>query len=196
MPKVSVLIPTFNREDYVAACISSGSLRHGQTSRSWSSTARAAIGRGGRSSGWRRGMTGSGPSAYATNTGPVRGWWRCLEEARGEFATFLWSDDLHRREFLAWTIDMLSDDVAFVTTAAEIGSRPGSGEVCYWRPTGLSSVGPLSTARCVATGSIRSRRHVGSSEPRTSVNPSLLRCRPTRPSTSPQLARERICSSF
>jgi glycosyltransferase involved in cell wall biosynthesis len=72
----------------------------------------------------------------ATNAGPVRGWWRCLAEARGTYATFLWSDDLLMPPFLERTLPFLADDdVAFAYTAAEIGESPGSGTVRYALPT-------------------------------------------------------------
>ncbi len=69
------------------------------------------------------------------NTGPVRGWWRCIEEARGRFATFLWSDDVLMATFLEHTLPFVADeDVAFAYTAAEIGLRPGEGRVAYAIP--------------------------------------------------------------
>ena len=49
------------------------------------------------------------------NTGPVAGWWRCVEEARGTFATFLWSDDLLMPTFLERVISLLGDEVALST---------------------------------------------------------------------------------
>jgi hypothetical protein len=75
------------------------------------------------------------------NSGPVHGWSRCLEEATGELATFLWSDDLLHPEFLEQTAGYLADEsVAFVYTAAEIGETPGMGRVRYRRaPTHLMS---------------------------------------------------------
>lgn len=71
------------------------------------------------------------------NTGPVRGWWRCIEEARAPYGTFLWSDDLLKPTFLAATLPVLSDnDVAFVFTAAEVGPEPGEGAIHYAHPSG------------------------------------------------------------
>jgi glycosyltransferase involved in cell wall biosynthesis len=72
------------------------------------------------------------------NAGPVRGWWRCVEEARGRFATFLWSDDLLLPTFLESTLPVLKDkDVGFVFTAAEIGPTPGTGTIHFARPSGV-----------------------------------------------------------
>lgn len=72
------------------------------------------------------------------NAGPVPGWWRCVEEARGRYATFLWSDDMLMPTFLEATLPLLADDqIGFVFTAAEIGAEPGSGRVHYAHPARL-----------------------------------------------------------
>jgi glycosyltransferase involved in cell wall biosynthesis len=75
----------------------------------------------------------------AANSGPVRGWARCLQEANGRLATFLWSDDALMPTFLERTTHYLADEsVAFAYTAAEVGTAPGAGRVRYsLPPTGL-----------------------------------------------------------
>lgn len=56
------------------------------------------------------------------NLGPVRNWRRCLDEAQGEFAKLLFSDDLVYSHFLARTVPLLEDDeIGFVFTAADLG---------------------------------------------------------------------------
>ncbi|MBE3605368.1 glycosyltransferase family 2 protein [Campylobacter sp. RM13119] len=56
-----------------------------------------------------------------SNLGPVRNWKRCIDEASGEYAKILWSDDLISPEFIAKTIYFLeSKDVGFVFTGTEI----------------------------------------------------------------------------
>ena len=56
------------------------------------------------------------------NMGPVRNWRKCLEYAQGEYAKFLWSDDLIAPEFMEKTLPYLTDnpDVGFVFTGTEI----------------------------------------------------------------------------
>jgi len=56
------------------------------------------------------------------NIGPVRNWRKCLEYAQGEYAKFLWSDDLIAPEFIEKTLPYLIDnlDVGFVFTGTEI----------------------------------------------------------------------------
>lgn len=66
------------------------------------------------------------------NRGPVRGWFECIQHARGSLATFLWSDDLIAPTFLERTLPHLdTDDTAFAYTAAEIGRVPGTGRIAY-----------------------------------------------------------------
>jgi glycosyltransferase involved in cell wall biosynthesis len=68
----------------------------------------------------------------ANNDGPVAGWRQCLDSAEGELGTFLWSDDLLEREFLSSTVPALSDpEVAFVFAAARIGAAPNAGTTHY-----------------------------------------------------------------
>jgi len=56
------------------------------------------------------------------NIGPVKNWRRCLEYAKGEYAKFLWSDDLIAPEFIEKTLPYLIDnpDVGFTFTGTEI----------------------------------------------------------------------------
>jgi glycosyltransferase involved in cell wall biosynthesis len=56
------------------------------------------------------------------NIGPVRNWRRCFEYAQGEYAKFLWSDDLIAPEFIEKTLPYLinNPDVGFVFTGTEI----------------------------------------------------------------------------
>ncbi|HQQ67063.1 MAG TPA: glycosyltransferase family 2 protein [Thermotogota bacterium] len=62
------------------------------------------------------------------NIGPVRNWKRCIDEARGEYGKILWSDDLIAPNFLEKTLPYLDSDpgAGFVFTAAEIFSEEDS----------------------------------------------------------------------
>ncbi|KPQ39980.1 MAG: putative O-linked N-acetylglucosamine transferase, SPINDLY family [Phormidium sp. OSCR] len=70
-----------------------------------------------------------------TNLGPVKNWMRGLEEARGQYAKFLYSDDLISPTFLEKTLPYLQNDpeIGFVYTGAEVGSAPGQGKIYYIR---------------------------------------------------------------
>jgi len=56
------------------------------------------------------------------NIGPVRNWRKCLDYATGEYAKILWSDDLIAPTFIEKTLPFLVDheDVGFVFTGTEI----------------------------------------------------------------------------
>lgn len=56
------------------------------------------------------------------NIGPVRNWRKCLDYATGEYAKILWSDDLIASTFIEKTLPYLVDyeDIGFVFTGAEI----------------------------------------------------------------------------
>lgn len=137
-PAVSLLVPVFNRADLLVPCLDSALAQTmpnfevvvvdgASTDGTWEVCLRYAA-------------ADSRVRIFRdpVNTGPVRGWWRCVEEARGTYATFLWSDDMLRPNFLASTVPFLSDeDVAFVFTGAEIGAEPGAGQICYSQPSRL-----------------------------------------------------------
>ena len=137
-PRVSLLVPVFNREELLVPCLDSALAQTmtdlevvvvdgASTDGTWEVCQRYAA-------------ADSRVRVFrdAVNTGPARGWWRCIEEAQGTYATFLWSDDVLQPTFLERTMPLLSDnDVGFVFTAAEIGAEPGSGKVYYAHPSGL-----------------------------------------------------------
>lgn len=135
-PQVSLMVPVFNRADLVRECVESAL---SQTS----PDLEVVLVDGASTDG-----TWDVCLEYATadqrvvairqevNAGPVAGWRRCLEAASGEFATFLWSDDMLMPSFLERTTPFLADDeIAFVYTAAEIGASPGFGRVRYALPS-------------------------------------------------------------
>lgn len=134
-PGVSLLVPVFNRSDLLASCLNSVLA---QTTDDWEVV---VVDGGSTDDTWGvcQRYAEMDPRIRAfrdqVNTGPVRGWWRCLDEARGTLATFLWSDDLLLPTFLERTVPFLADDdLAFVFTAAEVGPQPGMGRISYAEP--------------------------------------------------------------
>ncbi|MHB8458931.1 MAG: glycosyltransferase family 2 protein [Candidatus Limnocylindrales bacterium] len=135
-PGVSLLVPVFNRAELLVPCLDSALAQTmpdlevvvvdgASTDGTWDVCLRYAA-------------ADSRVRIFrdAVNSGPVRGWWRCLEEARGTYATFLWSDDLLQPTFLARTVPVLADsDVGFVFTAAESGVEPGRGRIIHAQPS-------------------------------------------------------------
>src|SRR3989304_5716279 len=108
-PAVSLLVPAFNREKLLVPCLDSALAQTfpdlevvvvdgASTDGTWEVCQRYA-------------SADSRVRVFRdeVNTGPVRGWWRCLEEARGTHGTFLWSDDVLRPTFLEMTLPQLAD---------------------------------------------------------------------------------------
>ena len=137
-PLVSILIPVYNREQYVGPCIESALnqsfsdfeliiVDNCSTDATWKVCQRFAE-RDSRTRTFRN----------VTNIGPVRNWLRCIEEARGRFGKILFSDDLLMPRYLERVIPLLEDPATgFVFTAAEIGPEPGAGRTRYtWRGSG------------------------------------------------------------
>jgi glycosyltransferase involved in cell wall biosynthesis len=137
-PAVSLLVPVYNREELLIPCLDSALAQTmpnfevvvvdgASTDGTWEVCVRYAA-------------ADSRVRIFRdpVNRGPARGWWRCLEEARGTYATFLWSDDEILPTFLARTVPMLANqDVAFVFTAAEVGTKPGADKILYAQPSRL-----------------------------------------------------------
>jgi len=135
-PLVSILIPVYNRESYLAACIQSALeqtyphievvvVDNASTDGTWGICEAFAA-------------TDSRVRVFRndSNVGPVRNWQRCIQEARGTLGKILFSDDLMAPKYLEGTVPLLADENAgFVFTSIEIGERPGAGEGPYrWRP--------------------------------------------------------------
>lgn len=133
-PKVSVLIPVYNRASFIAQTLGSALgqtfsdlevvvVDNCSTDGTWEVIQQVAA-RDARVRAFRN----------EQNIGPVRNWLRCVGEARGEFGKILWSDDLIRQDYLAQAIPALEDPaVGFVYSPARIfhGDQPDLGKVLY-----------------------------------------------------------------
>ena len=136
-PKVSILIPVFNRRQFIAECIQSA------LDQTFTDFEVVIVDNASDDGTWE--ICQRFATQYArvrvfrneTNIGPVRNWLRCIEEAKGQYGKLLFSDDLMMPEFLAETLPYLEDPtVAFVSTAALIGEALGNGVACYALPGG------------------------------------------------------------
>lgn len=131
-PKVSILVPVYNRKDYIEECIRSALDQtyrdievvvadNASTDGTWEICQKLAA-------------TDARVRIFRneTNVGPVRNWLRCVSESRGEYGKILFSDDLMFPRFLELTLPYLADpEVGFVSTAALVGPTPGQGVVTY-----------------------------------------------------------------
>lgn len=143
-PVVSILIPVYNRENFIASCIESALSQtftdlevivvdNASTDRTWEICQHYAD-------------IDSRVRVFRNeeNIGPVRNWLRCVSEAQGEYGKILFSDDLMFPHFLEHTLPYLEDpDVAFVSTAVLVGKTPNEGVVQF----GDLSNGKLSCER-------------------------------------------------
>lgn len=132
-PTVSVLIPVYNRERYIGACIESALnqtfcdievvvVDNASTDRTWECVEKYAA-RDDRVRAFQN----------PRNLGPVENWRRCLKEARGRLGKLLFSDDLIYPEYLTRAVSLLEDpDVGFAFTAMHIGPEiEAHMPICY-----------------------------------------------------------------
>ncbi|NHQ85983.1 glycosyltransferase family 2 protein [Iodobacter sp. HSC-16F04] len=130
--KVSILIPVFNRETYIAECIQSALFQtytdfevvivdNASTDQTWAICQKFAE-RDHRVRIFRN----------EENVGPVRNWIRCVEEATGEYSKILFSDDCLAPECISEMLPALENrDVAFVYCSALVGESKESACVEY-----------------------------------------------------------------
>lgn len=131
-PKVSILVPVYNRKDYIAECIQSA------LSQTFTDFEVVVVDNASNDGTWEicqqfaRNDRRVRIFQNDTNIGPVRNWLACVEKARGEFGKILFSDDLMFPTFLENTLSHFQHaDVGFVFTAALIGAIPENGVIHY-----------------------------------------------------------------
>jgi glycosyltransferase involved in cell wall biosynthesis len=132
MPKVSILIPVFNRKDYIAECIQSA------LDQTFTDFEVVVVDNASEDGTWEICQQFAANDQRVrifqndTNIGPVRNWLVCVEKAQGEFGKILFSDDLMFPKFLEHTLPHFEcPDVGFVSTAALIGTIIENGVIRY-----------------------------------------------------------------
>lgn len=132
-PLISIMIPVYNRESHIGACIQSA------LDQSYSPLEVVVVDNASSDYTWAicEAFAAKDPRVRIfrnpENLGPVGNWRRCMEEARGEYGKLLFSDDLIQPDYLETCLPLLEPDVGFVFTATEIGPAPGQGTL-YYRP--------------------------------------------------------------
>ncbi len=122
---VSILIPVFNREEYIGETIESA------LNQTYSDTEIVIVDNASTDKTWdiiqNYAKNNCKIRAFQnpTNVGPVLNWKRCIEEAKGVYGKILWSDDLIRPTFIEKTIPYLAnrEDIGFVFTAVKIFNK-------------------------------------------------------------------------
>lgn len=134
-PAVSILIPVYNRKAFIGPCVESA------LSQTFPDFEVVIVDNASTDGTWELLQTYARRDARIRlfrneiNIGALRNWARCFEEARGEYGKILFSDDLMYPDFLARTVALMADDIAFVVTAAEVGPAPGQGSIEFrWKP--------------------------------------------------------------
>lgn len=143
-PLVSVLIPVYNRERYLAECIESA------LNQTWQNLEVVVVDNASTDGTWAICQEFAAKDSRVrifrneSNLGPVRNWLRCMEEARGVLGKILFSDDLMLPTFLEQALPYLQDEqTGFVFSAIDVGDAPGQGgEPFWWR----GSTGTFSSA--------------------------------------------------
>lgn len=144
-PLVSILVPVFERARLAEEAIRSA------LAQSWPSLEVVVVDNASGDDTWAmcQRMAEEDPRVRIfrneTNLGPVRNWRRCLEEARGEYAKLLFSDDLMAPRFIEACMELLQEPgVGFVFAATEIGEEPGRGAQLFYRSLGGTGLYPSS----------------------------------------------------
>lgn len=121
-PKISILIPVFNRKDYIAECIQSA------LDQTFTDFEIVVVDNASNDGTWEICQKFSEADQRVrifrneSNIGPVRNWMRCAQEAKGEFSKILFSDDSLEPNCLSEMVQKLNDPkVALVYCAARIG---------------------------------------------------------------------------
>ena len=132
MPKISILVPVFNREHLVSECIQSA------LEQTFTDIELVIVDNASDDGTWEICQHFAALDSRVrifrneTNIGPVRNWKRCAEEARGELSKILFSDDCLYPNCLSEMAPKLEDpNVGLVYCAAWIGKSKEEAKVVY-----------------------------------------------------------------
>lgn len=134
-PKVSILIPVYNREKFIAECIQSA------LDQTYTDFEVVVVDNDSDDGTWeicqRFAALDQRVRVFRndTNIGPVRNWKRCAEEARGEFSKILFSDDCLEPNCLSQMVPKLDAPVvALVYCAVLMGATKEKAAIVYSNP--------------------------------------------------------------
>jgi glycosyltransferase involved in cell wall biosynthesis len=134
-PKVSILIPVYNRTSFIAECIQSA------LDQTYTDFEVVVVDNASDDGTWEICKRFAALDQRVrvirndTNIGPVRNWRRCVEEAKGEFSKMLFSDDTLEPNCLSEMVPRLDDPyVALVYCAAHIGETRKCATLAYLSP--------------------------------------------------------------
>lgn len=132
VPVVSILIPVFNRKDYIAECIQSA------LNQTYTDLEVVVVDNASDDGTWeicqQFAMADQRVRIFRneSNIGPVRNWIRCAQEAKGSLAKILFSDDCLEPNCLSEMVPKLDDsEVALVYCAARVGKSRDESIIAY-----------------------------------------------------------------
>ena len=132
MPKVSILIPVFNRKDYIAECIQSA------LDQTFTDFEVVVVDNASGDGTWEICQQFAAADQRVrifrneSNIGPVLNWKRCIGEARGIYGNILFSDDAIAPDYLEKTIPyLIKSEVGFVFSSVKIGAKPEKTRINY-----------------------------------------------------------------
>ena len=132
VPKISILIPVYNRNKYIAECIQSA------LDQTFADFEIVIVDNHSDDGTWEICQSYAAQDSRIrifrneTNIGPVRNWKRCFDEARGRYGKLLFSDDLIYPEFLSKTLPYITNEkVGLVFAAVNLGVHPAKVSIEY-----------------------------------------------------------------
>lgn len=132
MPKVSILIPVFNRVNLIAECMQSA------LDQSFADFEVVVVDNASDDGTWEICQKFASLDQRVrifrneSNIGPVRNWIRCAQEAKGALSKILFSDDCLEPNCLSEMVPKLDDpEVALVYCAARIGKSRDESSIAY-----------------------------------------------------------------
>lgn len=133
IPKVSILIPVFNRKNFISECIQSA------LDQTYRDIEIVVVDNASNDGTWEICQKFSARDRRVRifrnheNIGPVRNWKRCADEARGEFSKILFSDDIIENDCIELMLRSFEKhrDSAFVFSSVMIGQSKESSRIYY-----------------------------------------------------------------
>lgn len=131
-PKVSILIPVFNRKEYITECIQSA------LDQTFEDLEVVVVDNASDDGTWETCQKFAASDERVriyrneTNIGPVRNWMRCAEEAKGSLSKILFSDDTLEPDCLSEMVPKLDDpNIALAFCAARVGKSKDRSIIAY-----------------------------------------------------------------
>lgn len=152
-PLVSILIPVYNREAFVAEAI------HAACTQDWPAIEVIVVDNCSTDGTFNVASDAASHDPRIrvyqnkTNLGPVANWGRCLELASGEIGKFLWSDDSLVPTFISRAMACMAPSIGFVATSFRFSGDES--HVCHWMDaTGTYPVDAYVSKACLVGGGL------------------------------------------